>query len=162
MEYVLHVEGLLPKRYGDGAKILPGVQDVIKSLVSSGAKWGIVTSGTSALADGWLERFDISRPDVFITADQVKNGKPDPEGYLAGRKALGVDGESKRVLVVEDAPAGIRAGNRAGCQVLGLLTSHDKKEVMEAAPKWIVEDLSKVKIGNSGPDGIEILIEERR
>jgi len=50
--------------------------------------------------------------------------KPDPSCYLMGLGRIGLAGpnENENVLVVEDSPAGIKAGKAAGCKVLGLVT----------------------------------------
>jgi sugar-phosphatase len=48
----------------------------------------------------------------------VRAGKPDPEGYLLAARKLGVD--PRRCLVVEDAEAGVRAGQAAGAVVAAL------------------------------------------
>ena len=42
-------------------------------------------------------------PVHFVTAEQVKNGKPEPDAYLTGAKLLGLKPEE--CVVVEDAPA---------------------------------------------------------
>ena len=47
--------------------------------------------------------------------------------------------------MVEDAPAGIRAGVEAGCKVIGLATSHSIDRVVAAGAHWIVKDLESVK-----------------
>lgn len=80
-----------------------------------------------------------------------------PDPYLVGAKRAGVDVTRCMYLlstlqagsllftglVVEDAPAGIRAGRAAGAKVLGLLTSHSLESVKDEEPNWIVDDLSK-------------------
>ncbi len=81
----------------------------------------------------------------------VEHGKPDPEGYLKGAKELGLD--PKKLLVLEDSPAGIKAGKDAGCRVLGVASTHTAKQVKEAGADWVVEDLGSVKVARSGPDG---------
>lgn len=43
-------------------------------------------------------------------------------------------------MVVEDSPAGIRAGKAAGCKVLGLAIMHSIAQLKAASPTWIVED----------------------
>jgi len=63
------------------------------------------------------------------------------------------------VLVLEDAPAGIRAGKAAGCMVLGLVTSHTVEQVKSAGPDWIVRDLDSVKIVES--EGGSVTLEIR-
>ena len=58
---------------------------------------------------------------------------------------------TSRVLVVEDSPAGIRAGKAAGCQVLGLATTHSIERVREAGADWIVKDLQSVALSERSP-----------
>ena len=48
----------------------------------------------------------------------MRHGKPDPEGYLLAARKLGAD--PRRCLVVEDAEAGVRAGQAAGALVAAL------------------------------------------
>lgn len=43
-------------------------------------------------------------PEVFVTAEQVKHGKPAPDAYLLGAERLGLP--AGECAVVEDAPAG--------------------------------------------------------
>lgn len=164
LEYVLELEAAIPRDNGDSAIALPGAHDLLATLQENNCRWAIVTSGTSVLASAWVEKMNLAPPPVFITADKVVNGKPHPEGYLAARKALGADGEGDAVLVVEDAPAGARAGKRAGCDVLGLLTSHVREHFetqLEVGdrPDWIVQDLSQLRVIKAGPEGVEVEIE---
>jgi mannitol-1-/sugar-/sorbitol-6-phosphatase len=51
-------------------------------------------------------------PQVLICADEIRLGKPDPEGYLAAAHRLGV--APADCVVVEDAPAGLDAARAAG------------------------------------------------
>lgn len=48
--------------------------------------------------------------------------------------------------MVEDSPAGIRAGKLAGCKVPGLVTSHTLEQLAQAEPDWIVKDLESIKL----------------
>jgi len=156
MDYVMHVESLIPKLYADGATELPGTRDIITSLTKSDSNWAIVTSGTMALAGSWLKVMALPDPDVFITAEQVKNGKPDPEGYLMAKQRFAGRGkvpDGSKVLVVEDAPAGIKAGKAAGCYVIGLVTTHTRDEAFAAGADWIVDDLSKVEFIKADENG---------
>jgi HAD superfamily hydrolase (TIGR01509 family) len=56
-------------------------------------------------------------PNVF-SAQQVARGKPFPDLFLHAASTLGA--EPKKVLVIEDSPAGVRAGVAAEMTVLGL------------------------------------------
>lgn len=103
-----------------------------------------MTSGTLALATGWLDVMKLSRPTNMVTAEDVKTGKPDPECYLLGKDRLDLSAQTK-VLVVEDSPAGVRAGSQAGCKVIGLATTHDIAQLKSAGADWIVEDLCSLR-----------------
>ena len=50
-----------------------------------------------------------------------------------------------KFIVVEDAPAGIKAGKAANCQVIGLTTSHTIDQVLEAGSDWVVQNLDSVR-----------------
>jgi glycerol 3-phosphatase-1 len=62
------------------------------------------------------------------------------------------------VLVLEDSPAGIRAGKQAGCKVLAVVTSHTAAQVLSAGPDWVVRDLASVRLvqADSGRVTLEI------
>lgn len=117
---------------------------MLAALQSSGAKWGVVTSGTRALIDGWLNVLGLPHPEMLVVAEDVELGKPDPRCYLLGRKKLGI--ESSSVLVLEDAPSGIKAGKAAGFKVIALATTHKLEQLKEAGADWIVEDLRSVSV----------------
>jgi len=59
---------------------------------------------------------------------------------------LHLEDPSKNVLVLEDSPAGIKAGKAAGCKVVGLVTSHTAEQVLSAEPDWTVQDLESVRL----------------
>src|SRR6185436_1835157 len=98
----------------DGVTTLPGAVKLLAALPAG--SWTVVTSGTRALATGRLTHGGLPIPEQLITADDVERGKPDPQPYLAGARALAVDPAA--CLVIEDAPAGIEAGKAAGMSVL--------------------------------------------
>ena len=88
-------------------------------------------------------------PDVLVSAEAVEAGKPDPEGYLKAAAALGRD--IRRCLVVEDAPAGIQAGQAAGARVLAVATSHPASELTSADA--VIPDLTACDVELT-PDGV--------
>src|SRR5262245_22014119 len=144
------MESLLPQNYGKDATEIPGARHLLTQLIAHSAPWAIVTSGTVPLVNGWLDILDLPRPAVLVTAESVGNGKPNPACYNMGQERLGLQPgegtEEKTLLVLEDSPAGIRAGKEAGCRVLGLVTSHTLGQVVEAGPDWVVRDLRDVKV----------------
>jgi sugar-phosphatase len=92
---------------------LAGARELTESLPAD--RWAVVTSATPELARLRLAAAGITA-SVVVTADDVVNGKPHPEPYLAGAKAIDVD--PAQCVVFEDAPAGIRAALAAGIGVV--------------------------------------------
>jgi HAD superfamily hydrolase (TIGR01509 family) len=79
----------------------------------------IATGGTRLVIEKTLQAVGVS--DLFeevITADDVANGKPAPDIFLKAAQMLGVKPE--RCLVLEDAPAGVMAGQLAGMTVISI------------------------------------------
>jgi sugar-phosphatase len=81
-----------------------------------------------ASTDGRRATFPV--PAVLVTADRVRAGKPNPEGYRLAARQLGVDPAA--CVVFEDAPAGIAAGRAAGARVIAIATTHDRAELAAA------------------------------
>lgn len=75
----------------------------------------------------------------------------DPECYLLGKERTGAAIGGK-YLVIEDSPAGVRAGKAAGCAVLGLATTHSVQRVKDAGADWIVKDLRSTRLLSYGRD----------
>jgi len=71
--------------------------------------------------------------------------KPDPEPYLKGAQTLDVS--ASECIVIEDAPAGIRAGKAAGARVLALRTTASDAELQQAGADWIVDDCAAIFSG---------------
>ena len=98
------VEGLVP---------LEGIGAFISRLKPR--EWAVVTSATRELATVRLRAATLPLPEVFITADDVSRGKPDPEGFVLAAQRLDVD--IKECLVFEDSPAGVKAAKASGAHV---------------------------------------------
>ena len=68
----------------------------------------------------------INRVDTFavvIGAEDVRQGKPHPEGFILAARELVIS--PSNCIVLEDAPAGLEAARRAGMACVGLLSTHD-------------------------------------
>jgi mannitol-1-/sugar-/sorbitol-6-phosphatase len=133
----------------DGVTTLPGAAELLEALPAG--SWTVVTSGTRALATGRLAHGGLPIPERLSTAEDVERGKPDPQPYLAGAAALGID--SADCLVIEDAPAGIEAGKAAGMTVIALVTTFEASALVAA--DYVVGSLSDVVLGSATelPDG---------
>ncbi len=77
-----------------------------------------------------------------------------PGRYLAAAAALGAD--PARCLIIEDAPAGIRAGRSAGAAVLAVATSHDKDDLQGADA--VVTDMTAISMATTGTGSVIITV----
>jgi len=130
----------------DGVVPLPGVTEILRALPED--QWTIVTSCTRPLAEVRIRVAGLPRPKKLVTSEDVQRFKPDPDPYLKGAELLGfapID-----CMVVEDAPAGIRAGRAAGSRVLALRTTEVDELLKAAGATWIVDDLSRLTLGPVG------------
>jgi mannitol-1-/sugar-/sorbitol-6-phosphatase len=119
----------------DGLEVVPGAPELLAGLAPG--SWGVVTSGHRTLAEGRLRAVGLPVPEVMVCGDEVANGKPDPEGYLAAAKLLGAAPAS--CVVVEDAPAGVQAARAAGMRVIGITTTHPASAL--AGASLVIDDL---------------------
>jgi sugar-phosphatase len=93
------------------------------ALTHAVPRWAVVTSGHRDLAEARLRAAGIPVPAVLVTADDVQHGKPDPAGYLAAARQLGVFPAD--AVVLEDAAAGIAAARAAGVSAVIAVGARD-------------------------------------
>jgi sugar-phosphatase len=124
----------------EGVAVMPGAAELLSSIRED--CWGVVTSGTRYLATSRLRLGNLPIPRVLVSADEVVNGKPHPEPYLKGAELLGAN--PVECLVIEDAPAGIRAAHAGGMKVIGLTSTYPVAELREADA--VVESLNQIVV----------------
>jgi HAD superfamily hydrolase (TIGR01509 family) len=95
----------------------PGAPELLAVLDRTGLPWAVVTSADVRLAKARLGAAGIE-PPLLVTVEDVRRGKPDPEGYLLAAGRLGVDPAA--CLVVEDSEPGLAAGRAAGMPTAAL------------------------------------------
>ena len=123
---------------GEGVVGIAGAAALLAALPTD--RWLIVTSASEALARARMAYAALAMPAKFVTADQVAEGKPDPEPYLKGAKRLGFP--PKECVVFEDTAAGIQSAKAAGAKVVGLTTTYPASELSGA--DVILQDLSGI------------------
>ena len=124
----------------DDTEEIPGARALVATLPPEA--WAIVTSGLRPVATARLVAARIPLPRVMITAESIERGKPNPDCYLKGAEALGVD--PRDCVVVEDAPAGAAAARAAGMRLIALTTTHAATQLEPA--ELIVPDLTHVAV----------------
>lgn len=98
-------------------KINEGLIDLVASSVGK-FQTGLVTTASRTNVENLLRHFKIPFETfgVIITGEDVVNGKPDPEAYLAAMKRLGAKPEE--CCIFEDSEVGITAAQRAGAKIV--------------------------------------------
>lgn len=106
-----------------GIKLLPGVGMWLERLGKAGYQQAVASAAPRANIDAIVATLNIGSYFSAITsAEDVTRGKPDPQVFLLAAQRLGV--APSHCVVVEDAPAGVEAGHRAGMRVIGVRSSH--------------------------------------
>lgn len=117
-----------------GVVPMPGALEFLDSL--QGIPWGIVTSGSRPIAVPRLMAGGIALPNVFVTAEEIGQGKPHPEAFLKGAELLGLP--PSQIVAFEDTLAGVRSAHSAGMRVVGIsdeaereadIRIHDYREI---------------------------------
>ncbi len=106
----------------EGLEPIEGAAAFLASLPSD--RWAIVTSSPRRLAVRRLEAAGLPTPAVFVTGEDVEQGKPAPDCFLLAAQRLGQKIED--CLVFEDAPAGIQAAEAAGAALVVVTAAHSR------------------------------------
>lgn len=116
-------------------------RELVHELHAAGLKLGVVTGASRLQVIPALERAGLL--DVFgvvVTDEDVRVGKPDPEGFLLAAKALGLENPD-RVAAFEDSVPGLGAVKAAGMIAICVAGTHPM-EVLQQHASIIVPRLS--------------------
>ena len=97
---------------------MPGALALLAALGQAGVPCALVTMSWRRLAD---EVTALLPPGTFaatIVGDEVSSGKPHPEPYLCGARALGVPASD--CVAIEDSPTGLASAEAAGCTTVAV------------------------------------------
>jgi mannitol-1-/sugar-/sorbitol-6-phosphatase len=136
-----------------GVVVMPGASKLIESIPNG--RWGVVTSGSRLLARNRLKHCGLPVPEVLVTSDDVRNGKPHPEPYLKGAERLGFVPE--HCLVIEDAPAGIESARACGMRVIGMASTYAPARLTEAHA--VIRDFAQILLSGDG-NGIHVAVDD--
>ena len=126
----------------EGVVAMPGAQALVTNIPAG--RWTVVTSATRPLAEVRLRAVGIPILESLVTAADIQNGKPHPEPYQKAAARLGYP--ASECVVVEDAPAGIRAGKAAGARVIAFPTTSNRDELERAGADWMVRNCADIAV----------------
>jgi beta-phosphoglucomutase family hydrolase len=132
-----------------GVEIYPGSVDYLRAVKEAGLATAVVTAsanGEQVISAGGFADLIDARIDGVVAARDHLRGKPEPDTFLAGARALGV--EPAQAVVFEDAISGVAAG-RAGAfgYVVGVDRVGQADALREAGADVVVPDLSELREG---------------
>lgn len=110
---------------------VPGAVDFLKLLKSKGIPTAIITSSNIPK----MEKVYSVHPELkslvdhILTSEDFTRSKPFPDCFLLGAKVLGSVPENS--IVFEDSFNGLKAGNAARMNVIGLTTSNPREAIQD-------------------------------
>ncbi len=138
---------LVQKAIAESIRPMPGVIELMRAARQAGVALAICSGALREeilLAGKTVGAIELI--EVVVSAEDVRAGKPDPEGYILALKLLN-EKLSQSILpsdvwVVEDSPAGVQAGKDAGMNVLAVTNSYSRDAL--AAADRIVHSLAEI------------------
>jgi beta-phosphoglucomutase family hydrolase len=129
-----------------GVETYEGSVRYVKRVKEAGLPRAVVSSSTNCAqvlaAAGISDLFDARIDGIVAERDHLK-GKPAPDTFLAGAKALGLD--AKEAVVFEDALAGVAAGRAGGFGfVVGVDRVGQAGALREHGADVVVTDLAEL------------------
>ena len=98
-------------------EILSGAEEFVQSCRDAGVKTAIGSASKNTPII--LAKLPLTQLfDAIVDGNSVSKAKPDPEVFLKGAEALGV--EPTKCVVFEDAVAGVEAALNAGMKAVGI------------------------------------------
>ena len=129
-----------------GVEAYPGSRRYLEAVRDAGLRRAVVSSSTNTrdvLAAAGIEDFFEARIDGIVAEREHLKGKPAPDTYLAGAKALDVTPDAAAVF--EDALAGVEAGSAGGFAcVVGVDRVGQADALREHGASVVVRDLAEL------------------
>ncbi len=128
--------------------VIRPVNGLVELLDAAAAAGLLCCVGSSAPRQNVEFHLDVLKVRKYmrdwLCMEDVKVGKPDPDIYLRCCARLGC--EPAECIVFEDAVAGVEAGLRAGCKVVGIANWNDPAKLQEAGAQSVVKDFTELDI----------------
>ena len=136
-------------------KIIEGVREFLDMLSGAKVPTAICSGALRAEIELILEEARLRHYfDVVVSAEEVKHGKPDPEGFLlALQKLNALWGEPiapEGCLVVEDSHWGLKAARAARMHTIAVTNTYDAAQLQQAdkvvhrLDELTVDDLQRI------------------
>ncbi len=130
-------------------KMIEGVRDFLNMLEQNNIPMAICSGSLLTEVEMVLEEARLRHLfEVVVSGEQVKKGKPDPEGFLLSLQRLNENRENpitaNQCVVIEDSHWGLEAAKAAGMHTIAVTNSYDAGQLSMADK--IVDRLSELSI----------------
>ncbi len=118
-------------------RIIEGVRDFLDVLKRNDIGMAICSGALLAEIELILKQSRL-RPffEVIVSAEQIKEGKPNPEGFLLALQRLNEERENPiladECIVIEDSHWGLEAAKAAGMHTIAVTNSYDAEQLAMA------------------------------
>jgi HAD superfamily hydrolase (TIGR01509 family) len=120
-------------------KLVPGFTEFLLQLDSAALPSAVATSGSRSRVEQTLETLNLcKRFRTVVTGNDVERGKPDPDLFLLAAQALQID--PGRIVVCEDAVAGVLAAKSAGMKCVGIAANGRESLLKQSGADLVVDD----------------------
>src|SRR5918992_73016 len=129
-----------------GVEVYDGSIDFVKEAQREGLRRAVVSSSANTrevLKSVGIEELFEAVVDGIVAQREGLPGKPAPDTFVAGARALGAD--PSQAVVFEDALAGVEAGRAGGFgYVVGVDRTGQRDALAEHGADIVVDDLSEL------------------
>ena len=118
------------RELADGSTVSEEAREAVRYAAERAAV-GVVSGSARAEIQPVLEASGVAESiTVVVSEDDIRQSKPDPEGYLIALHLLGVDAAD--AAAVEDSEAGVAAAKAAGLYCAGVTTTQPPERLAAA------------------------------
>ncbi len=131
--------------------VCEGLQDFLQQLQEAKLKIGLVTGALQKEVELVLKLSHLrSYFSVIVSADEIYNSKPAPDGYLLAMDKLNqkfpdLQLQKENCLVIEDTLIGIEAAKNACMQVVGVANTYPF-HMLQRQANWTVDYLREIEL----------------
>jgi len=126
-------------------KPMPGIIPFIDVLEAAGIAMGLATSASSFRTRKTLHLLGLEgRFTAVISGDDVSSGKPDPATYTLASERMNLS--PNELLVLEDAPCGVRAAKAAGMRCIGVSSNGRAEALRQAGADSVIPSFADMQI----------------
>jgi len=126
-------------------KLVPGFTEFLLQLDSAALPSAVATSGSRSRVEQTLETLNLCKCfRTIVTGNDVERGKPAPDLFLLAAQALRI--APNRILVCEDAVAGVLAAKTAGMKCVGIAANGRESLLKQAGADLVIEDFAHTRL----------------